>query len=203
MLLCNHFYILYTSFDVYEVKYGGVVWVWGIIKENGTGGWWNPMIFILSLSSIFDKICASNFLCRRESSFLPYSAKNPAKIPCFYDSLVKSWFLLIVTHIFDASKFPRAPWLYDVTVTSYEVQWYLFWYQWIEEVRTYTLVANTGVSGVSYRKSREGVATTPFWRTCYKKYLRRTRVKGAQSYLFNFFSNFWTFAITRNLIFFS
>ena len=69
----------------------------------------------------------------------------------------KKWFLLIFTYtIFIASKFLRARWLYDVTVNSYEIQWYLFWYQWIEEVHTYTLVANIGVSGVPYRKSREG-----------------------------------------------
>ena len=52
--------------------------------------------------------------------------------------------------------------IYNVIVTSYKVQWYLFWYQWIEEFHTYTLVANIGVSCVPYRKSREGVATTPF-----------------------------------------
>ena len=34
--------------------------------------------------------------------------------------------------------------LYDVTVTSYEVQWYSFWDQWMEEFHTYTLVANMG-----------------------------------------------------------
>ena len=28
-LQCNHFYILYASFDAHEVKSGGVVWVWG------------------------------------------------------------------------------------------------------------------------------------------------------------------------------
>ena len=52
-------------------------------------------------------------------------------------------------------------WLYDVIMTSYEDQGYSFWYQWIEEVHTYTQVANIWVSSVSYRKSREGVATTP------------------------------------------
>ena len=30
---------------------------------------------------------------------------------------------------------------------------YSFWYQWIEEVHTYTLVANIGVSGILYRKN--------------------------------------------------
>ena len=80
----------------------------------------------------------------------------------FLQFFSEKWFLLIFMYIFNASKVPRARRLYDVTVTSYEVQWYSFWYQWIEEVHTYTLVANIGVSGVSYRKSREGVATTPY-----------------------------------------
>ena len=76
-------------------------------------------------------------------------------------SHVSTIFCPIFTYIFNASTFPRVRLLYDVTVTSYEVQWYLFWYQWIEEVHTYTLVANIGVSGVQYRKSWEGVATPP------------------------------------------
>ena len=84
--------------------------------------------------------------------------------------------MLIFTYIFNASKFPRVRWLYDITLTSYEVQWYSFWYQWIDAVHTYALVANIGVSGVPYGKSREGVATTTLRRTCYKKYPWRTRV---------------------------
>ena len=36
------------------------------------------------------------------------------------------------------------------------------------EVHTYTLVANIEVSSVPYRKSREGVATIPLRRACYK-----------------------------------
>ena len=74
----------------------------------------------------------------------------------FLQFLAKNWYLLIFMYIFNASQFPWARWLY-----SYEVQWYSFWYQWIEEVHTFTLVANIGVSGVPYRKSREGVPTTP------------------------------------------
>ena len=125
--------------------------------------------------------------------FLTYSAKNPAKIPCFYDFLAKKWILLIFTYIFNASQCPRARWLYDVTATWYEVQWYSFWYQWIEEVHTYTLVANIGVLGVPYRKSKERVATTPpLRRTCYKKYLpRRTRVN--HQHLFNVLGSVPTF----------
>ena len=34
---------------------------------------------------------------------------------------------------------------FDVIVMSYEVQWYSFEYQWIEEDHTYTQVANIGV----------------------------------------------------------
>ena len=47
------------------------------------------------------------------------------------------------------------------SVMSYEVYWYSFWYQWIKEIHTYTLVANIGVSGVPYRKSREGGCNNP------------------------------------------
>ena len=54
-----------------------------------------------------------------------------------------------------------------------EVQRYSFWYQWIEEVHTYTLLANIGVLGVLYRKSWEGFAITS---------LRWTRVKSSQCF---------------------
>ena len=66
-------------------------------------------------------------------------------------------------YIFNASQFLRARWLYDVTVTSYEVQWYSFWYQWIEEVHTYiyTLVAIISVLGVLYRKSEDVLQKIP------------------------------------------
>ena len=33
----------------------------------------------------------------------------------------------------------------DVIVTSYINGWYLFWYQWKEDVHTYTLVVNLGL----------------------------------------------------------
>ena len=69
----KHFYVIIStpnaSFDVYEVKFGSVVWVWVVNNENGTGGLENPMTIILSISKIFEKKHASNFLCRWESSF--------------------------------------------------------------------------------------------------------------------------------------
>ena len=71
----------------------------------------------------------------------------------------------ILMYIFQAFKFLRTHWLYDVAVTSYDVQWYLCWYQWIEEIHyTYTSIVNVGISGILYRNSREGVMkpTLPF-----------------------------------------
>ena len=42
------FYIFYASFDAYEVKFWGVIWVgWrAASKIMVGGGWWNPIIFI-------------------------------------------------------------------------------------------------------------------------------------------------------------
>ena len=67
---------------------------------------------------------------------------------------------------------------------SYEVQWYSFWYQWIKEVPTYTLVANIGVSCVLYRKS-VGDATTPFGRRVTKNTSggRGSNVKSRRKFL--------------------
>ena len=117
-LLCNNFYTLYASLYVYEVKFGGVVWVWGSSKKMVEG--FGEILWILFCPLLkYDE----------NHHFISYSANNPAKIWCFYDFLTTNWLLLIFTYIFNASKFPRAGWLYDVTVTSHEVQWYSFWYQ--------------------------------------------------------------------------
>ena len=107
-----------------------------------------------------------------QSKILP---KSHVSTICF--KLAKNWFLLIFTYIFNVCKFPRACCLYIITVKSYEGQWYSFWYQWIKKVHTYTLVANIGVSGFPYRKSREGLQQHPLRSTYYTKYLTWTRVK--------------------------
>ena len=143
-LLGNHFYILYASFDVCEVEFWGIVWVWGSSKRMVEGGWWNPMTFICPFLKYLTRYMLQTSYAHENHHFLTYSAKTPAKIPCFNNFLAKNWFLLIFTY------------------TSYEDQC-SFWYQWIEEVHTYTLVPHIGVSGVPYRKSREGVATTPLF----------------------------------------
>ena len=140
--------------------------------------------------------------------FLTYSAKNPAKISCFNDFLAKNWFLLIFMYIFNASKFPKARWLYEVTVTSYDVQWYSFWYQWIEEVHTYTLVANIGVSGVPFKKNpggcnnphSEDVLQKYIPKNIYKKYMLQkntTAGRGLNFVLFHFVFYFLFFLFCR------
>ena len=48
------------------------------------------------------------------------------------------------------SQFSRARSHYDVIVTSYINGLYLFWYQWKEDVHTYTLVVNLGLYDLQY-----------------------------------------------------
>ena len=90
MLQCNHFYILNASFDVYEVKLGGVVWVWGSSKRMVERG------LVKSCDSYF--VHFFKYLTRyvlqtcyvdENHHFLTYSAKIPVKIPCLYDLLAK------------------------------------------------------------------------------------------------------------------
>ena len=43
------------------------------------------------------------------------------------------------------SQFSRSCSLYDIIVTSYINELYLFWYQWKEDIHSYTLVVNLGL----------------------------------------------------------
>ena len=70
------------------------------------------------------------------------------KIACFYDFLRKNQFLPIFYA--QNSQFSWAHSHYDLIVTSYINGWYLFWYQWKEDVHTYTLVVNLGLYGLQY-----------------------------------------------------
>ena len=90
----------------------------------------------------------------------------------------KSIFAYILC-IFNMFEIFRSRLHYDVIVTSYAGGWYLFWYQWKEDTHSYTVVANKGIQDVYYRKSRWGRNNPPFGGTCYRKWLRRTRVKAA------------------------
>ena len=110
------------------------------------------MIFILPIK-YFTRYVLQTCYAHENYHFLTYSAKNPAKIPFFYYFFSEKVIFANFPVYFQCIQISEG-------VTSYEVQWYSFWYQWIGEVHTYTLVVNIGVSGVPYRKSREGVATT-------------------------------------------
>ena len=72
------------------------------------------------------------------------------KIACFYDFLRKNQFLPIFYSQMAISQFSWALSHYDVKVTSYINGWYLFWYQWKEDVHTYTLVVNLGLYDLQY-----------------------------------------------------
>ena len=86
-ILSNHFYILYASFDAYEVKLWGVVWV---IKENGRGG------LVKSHDSYFFHFFKylARYMHMLQTCYVDVNhhfltAKYPAKIPCFYNFLGK------------------------------------------------------------------------------------------------------------------
>ena len=72
------------------------------------------------------------------------------KIACFYDFYEKINVCLYFTHKIAISQFSWARSHYDVIVTSYINGWYLFWYQWKEDVHTYTLVVNLGLYDLQY-----------------------------------------------------
>ena len=72
------------------------------------------------------------------------------KLACFYDFLRKNKFLPIFYAQMAISQFSLARSHYDVIVTSYINGWYLFWYQWKEDVHTYTLVVNLWLYDLQY-----------------------------------------------------
>ena len=51
-------------------------------------------------------------------------------------------FAYLCAYIFNMFKVLRARLHYDVIVTSYADEWYLFWYQWNEETHSYSVLAN-------------------------------------------------------------
>ena len=61
-------------------------------------------------------------------------------------------------------------------VTSYVVRWYLFWYVWKEETLAYTVVPIKHIWGGSVFKITGG-GNHPLGKPCYRKRLRKTRVK--------------------------
>ena len=75
---------------------------------------------------------------------------------------IKINFYLHFTHKMTISQFLRACSHYDIIVRSYINGWYLFWYQWKEEVHTNTPVVNVGYVRYTFIINNPGgVATTP------------------------------------------
>ena len=135
----------------------------GDVKDYSGGVVKSHNFHFVYFINILQDICF-NLLCRWESSIPHIISQTTGENPMFLWFFRKKIdFLLIFMYILNTFKSARESWLNDVMVTSYEVQWYSLWSQWIEEIHTYTLVANIGVSSILYRKSREGIATTPFW----------------------------------------
>ena len=84
-LPANHFYILCAPFDVYGVKLGGVVWVWG---------WYGGLVkshdfYFAHFLNIWQDYVLQTCFVDENRHFLTYSAKNPAKIPSSYNFLTK------------------------------------------------------------------------------------------------------------------
>ena len=72
-------------------------------------------------------------------------------IACFYYFQDENKFCLIYyTRNYNISQFSRACSHYDVIVRSYIIGWYLLWYQWKEDVQSYTLVVNVGLCAPQY-----------------------------------------------------
>ena len=104
------------------------------------GGWCDPMIFKLDYfeniwSKMHSKICLE---------------KKKWKSRVFTIFYVKIIFCLYFRHKMAISQFSSARSHYNVIVRSIINGWYLFWYQWKEDIHTYTLVVNLGLYDLQY-----------------------------------------------------
>ena len=61
----------------------------GVIKENGRGGLVKSHDFYCLFLKYLTRYIQTCYVDENQH-FLTYSAKNPAKIPCFYDFLAKN-----------------------------------------------------------------------------------------------------------------
>ena len=104
-------------------------WLWG----------WLPPENILShyLKKNICMLCSWNLQSMLESPFPFFISQKPGEIPIFRTFLAKfSIFAYISLKIgyFELSDD------YDVTVMSYLLCWYVFWYVWKGEIPSYTMV---------------------------------------------------------------
>ena len=130
----------------------------GVIKENGRGSGEIPLLLFCLFLKYLTRYMLQTSCVDENHHFLTYSAKNPEKILCFYGKkLIFADFYVY----FQCIQISEGALILCVTVTSYEVQWYWysFWYRGGPYL--YTGSNYRGIRCVLYRKSREGVATTP------------------------------------------
>ena len=135
----------------YRVLFG-----YGVIKENGGGVGKIPWFLFCPFFKIFDKICASNLLCRWESSFLkniqPKILRKSHVLQFFSKKIIFSNFHVYLQCI-QISEGVLTLWRHS------DVKWSSVVLILVSMDRGGPLV---GVAGILYRKSREGVTTTPF-----------------------------------------
>ena len=80
---------------------------------------------------------------------------------------VKINFTYIFSHKKTNSQFLRACSHHDVIVRSYIIGWYLFWYQWKEDVHSYEIYMTFNID------NPEGVLQQPpLWKICLEKMLQ-------------------------------
>ena len=133
---------------------------------------------------IFEVTCTPNFVCKLEWPFSNILCKKSHE-NCMFFFLrffyVKINFCLYFTHKIIISQFSWAHSHYDVIVTSNINGWYLFWYQWKEDIHTYTMVVNLGLYDLQYGYSRGGLQQPPS-ENRFGKTRRITRVKVLRGY---------------------
>ena len=141
---------------------------------NSKGGGEIPWFSFCPFLKIFDKIRASNLLCRWKSSFPYIFSQKSCKNLVFLRFLAKNWFLLIFIYIFNASKFLRACWLYDITVGSWSSMVLIL--VSMDGGGPYPYTGGKGYQAFCIENPGRGLQQPPLQRMCYKQYLRRIRV---------------------------
>ena len=118
------------------------------VGRSGVGVilWFLNWIILRNIwSDMHSKLC----LQVRMAIFWHILQKIPWKLHVFTIFYIKINFCLYFTHKMAISQFSWARSHYDVIVMSYMNGWYLFWYQWKEDV--HTLVVNLGLYDLQYR----------------------------------------------------
>ena len=157
---------------VYDAEFGDVVWVWGIIKENGReerGVGEIPWLLFCPFLRYLTRYMLQTSRVDENHHFLTYSAKKSCENPMFLPFFGKK-LMFVIFHIhFQSIQISEGTltfslWRHSDVIYSSMVLILLS----MDRGGPYLYTGiKYSVSGILYRKSREGVATIP---------LRRTRV---------------------------